>query len=245
MQYGTWRPYAGGGSIVLAAVLLLVTVVLLYVGTQLRDPIEFKRPGKALGGSVVAIWFLSLLMFLVAAVTYGSALLKQVPDYAPPVNPITPLTDALGLVAFMVIALLSRRAGFWIAFGSAVVGTIAAPMIFELPFDLIVMWRTYAPDPAAQYTLLFFLPLFLIEISSFAMVLLSPVVRLSRNTLFALAGMFLVFAVWALFGYAYPNPATPIPVALNMVSKVMAFVAAVSLFLPPGVRRVTVPARAT
>jgi hypothetical protein len=64
------------------------------------------------------------------------------------------------------------------------------------------------------------------------MLMLSPLMKLSRSTLFLLAGMFLVFAVWALFGFAYP--ADPLPTALNMLAKVLAFAAAVSLFLPDG-----------
>ena len=76
-----------------------------------------------------------------------------------------------------------------------------------------------------------FFPLFLFELSSFAMLTFSPVMKLSRATLFLLAGMFLLFAVWALFGFAYP--AAPIPIALNTISKILAFATAVSLFLPP------------
>lgn len=45
-----------------------------------------------------------------------------------------------------------------------------------------------------------------------------------------MAGMFLIFAIWALFGFAYP--ATRLSVAFNVISKILAFVAAVSLFLP-------------
>ena len=62
------------------------------------------------------------------------------------------------------------------------------------------------------------------------MLTFSPFVKLSRATVFLLAGMFLIFAVWAVFGFAYP--ATPLPIALNMISKVLAFAAAISLFLP-------------
>jgi hypothetical protein len=108
----------------------------------------------------------------------------------------------------------------------------AAPMIFELPFDLIVMGRTYPPAPGALFALLFFLPLFLIEITSFALLTVSPIMKLSRTTLYLLAGMFLIFAVWAVFGFGYPL--SPLPIALNMLSKVVAFAAAVSLFLPQG-----------
>jgi hypothetical protein len=79
--------------------------------------------------------------------------------------------------------------------------------------------------------LLFFVPLFLVELSSFALLTFSPFVKLTRATLFLLAGMFVIFAVWAVFGFAYP--AAPLPIALNMISKILAFAAAVSLFLPP------------
>jgi len=229
-QYGTWSPYGGSNSILLAGVLCIVTGVLMYLAIRLPDPIEVKRPGKFIGISLVVIWLLSVTTFLVAVTTYVRALYQQVGHFTGPVNPITPVTELSGLVTFFVIAYLARRSGFWIAFGSAIVGTIAAPMIFELPFDLIVMWRTYPPAPEIPFTLLFFLPLFLVEVSSFAMLALSPVMKLSRYTLFLLAGIFLIFADWALFGFAYP--AAPIPVALNTIAKILAFATAVSLFLP-------------
>ena len=80
-------------------------------------------------------------------------------------------------------------------------------MIFELPFDLI-------------------------EITTLGLLTLSPMVALSKRTCRVLALMFVVFAVWALFGFAYPS--SPIPVAMNVLSKVLAFVAAATLFAPGG-----------
>ncbi|MGI9059416.1 MAG: hypothetical protein ACR2H5_12630 [Ktedonobacteraceae bacterium] len=229
-QSGTWSPYVGSSSLLLAVVLLIVTGVLIFLAIRLHHPIEVKRPGKFLGVSIVVIWLLSLTTFFVAVIIYVLTLYQQVGHLTGPVNPITPITETSGIVAFLVIAYLASRRGFWVAIGSAIVGTIAAPMIFELPFDLIVMWRTYPPAPEILFTLLFFFPLFLVEISSFAMLMLSPVMKMSRYTLFLLAGMFLLFAVWALFGFAYP--AAPLPIALNVLSKIMAFATAVSLFLP-------------
>jgi hypothetical protein len=129
------------------------------------------------------IWVLSVTTFLVAVIIYVLALYQQVGHPIGPVNPITPVTELSGLVTFFVIAYLARGSGFWVALGSAIVGTIAAPMIFELPFDLIVMWRTSPPTPEIPFPLL--------------------------------------FAVWALCGFAYP--AAPIPAALNMISKILAF----------------------
>jgi hypothetical protein len=104
-------------------------------------------------------------------------------------------------------------------------------MIFELPFDLIVMWRTYPPIPPSPtlFRLLFFLPLFLVELSTFSLLALSPLTKLTKYTLFSLAGVFFVFAVWALLGFTYP--AEPISYALNGASKVLSFVTAVTFFL--------------
>lgn len=229
-HYGEWSPYVGSSSIILAVVLLIFTGVLIYVAIRLRHQIEVKRPGKFLSVSLVVLWLLSVTTFLLAAGIYGLADEQQRIQFTGPMNPIAPVTINSAVLAFFVIVYLAQRGGFLVAVGSAIVGTIAAWMIFELPFDLIVMWRTYPPTPEIAFTLLYFLPLFLVEISSFAMLTFSPFVKLSRATLFLLAGMFVIFVVWALFGFAYP--ATPLPIALNIASKVLAFAAAVSLFLP-------------
>jgi hypothetical protein len=37
-----------------------------------------------------------------------------------------------------------------------------------------------------------------------------------------------VFAIWAAFGFAFP--AQPLPLALNVISKILCFVAAIMLF---------------
>jgi hypothetical protein len=77
---------------------------------------------------------------------------------------------------------------------------------------------------------LFFAPLFLIEITTLALLTLSPMVQLSRATFFSFASILVVFAVWGLSGFGYPS--APLPYALNVVSKILAFVTALSLFLP-------------
>lgn len=55
-------------------------------------------------------------------------------------------------------------------------------------------------------------------------------VKLSWGALFPLASMLGVFAVWGLFGFAYPSAAIPTP--LNVLSKLLAFVTVLCLFLP-------------
>ncbi|MFX1519844.1 MAG: hypothetical protein ACFFCD_07980 [Promethearchaeota archaeon] len=214
----------------MAATLLIIGGLLAYLGTRLDHSVEVERPGKAIRILLVVLWGLAFSTFVIAVDIYIWTLYQQVGKLTLPVNPISPITTVSGLVTFITIAFLARHHGLKIAVGSAIVGTLAAPMIFELPFDLIVMGRTYPPTPAVQFTLLFFLPLFLVEIISFMLLTLSPLTKMSRYTLFSLAAMFFVFAVWALFGFSYPSSA--IPIALNVVSKILSFVAAITLFLP-------------
>ena len=77
---------------------------------------------------------------------------------------------------------------------------------------------------------LFFAPLFLIEITTLSLLTLSPMVKLPKATFFSFAAMLAVFAVWSLSGFGYPS--APLPYALNVLSKILAFVTALSLFLP-------------
>lgn len=53
--------------------------------------------------------------------------------------------------------------------------------------------------------------------------------RLSKSLFFLLAGMFFIFAVWTMTDFAYPS--TPFPTAMNMLSKIVVFALAISLFL--------------
>jgi hypothetical protein len=55
-----------------------------------------------------------------------------------------------------------------------------------------------------------------------------PSMRMTAHAAYAVAGMFVVFAIWAAFGFAFP--AEPLPLALNIISKLLCFVAAILLF---------------
>ena len=131
-------------------------------------------------------------------------------------------------LTFFVVLYLTRRWGWKIALASAVIGTAAAPMIFEFPFDLIVMTRTNPPLPML-YRLLFFLPLFLVEFSTVSLLTLLPSMRVTAYAAYAIAAMFAVFAVWAALGFAFP--AEPVPLALNVISKILCFIGAIMLFV--------------
>ncbi len=79
------------------------------------------------------------------------------------------------------------------------------------------------------YRQLFFLPLFLVEFSTVALLTLLPSMRVTAYASYAVAAMFVVFAVWAAFGFAFP--AEPLPLALNVISKILCFVAVILLFV--------------
>jgi hypothetical protein len=231
-QSANWIPYSGAQAFILAAVLLTIAGVLAYLGTRLRHPLVPRNPGIGLSILLVAIWILSLGSLAVSIGTYVRILFQEYGPFTGATNPITPVTTLSGVITFIVIAILTRRYGLRVALGSAIVGTIAAPMIFELPFDLIVMGRVLPrpPAPTAQLTLLYFLPLFLWELASYSLLMLSPATRLSPKTLYVLAAMFLVFGIWAFAGFSYPS--SPLPIALNATSKILSFCVAITLFVP-------------
>jgi hypothetical protein len=227
---GAWIGYSGDARIALAVVLLAVAGGVAYAGARWPGPFPARRPRPAVANLMIAVWVLAIAAFLVCASLYVHQARHVLPGRATPTDPITPVTLVGVGVVFLVILIAStgRPAA---RLGSAVIGALAAPWIFELPFDLVIATRTYPipPDPAG-YRALFFLPLLAIALSTLALLTLSPMVRLCRATFWSFALMLAVFAVWALFGFGYPS--APVPIALNVVSKILAFVTALTLFLP-------------
>lgn len=224
-----WVCYTRGEAVVLASVLIVVAAALAFAGTKLRTPLSVRRPGRTVGGFMIAIWLLAICTFLVA-LGATAVQLRQVHllSRQPKVR-VGTLLDAV--LTFLVILYITRRIGWRAALASAFIGTAAAPMFFELPFDLIVMGKTYPPIPPLPmlYRGLFFLPLFLVELTTISLLTLLPSMRITRNACYALAAMLAVFAVWAVFGFAFPSE--PLPLALNIISKILCFVAAIMLFV--------------
>ena len=225
-----WLPYSGGEAALLAVVLLVVACGCVYAGRRLRVPFRITRPGGVVAGFMIAIWLLSSYMFFVVWWVYGLQVKLAYPGFvAPRVRVGTFFPDAP--VTFFAILYLTRRWGWRVALASAVIGTAAAPMIFEFPFDLIVMLRTNPPIPSHPmlYRQLLFLSLFLWEFSSLSLLTMLPSMRVTAHAAYAVAGMLGVFVVWAVFGFAFP--AEPVPLALNIISKILCFVAAIMLFV--------------
>lgn len=227
---GTWVSYTGAARLVLVLVLITVAVVLLAVGRRLALPVPTPRFGTTAVGFLLVAWLLAIATFLVAFGAYVTVGQEQIAAQPPPTDPITPVTFTAAGLTFAVI--LASAPLTWVRAASAVIAAAAAPMLFELPFDLIVMSRTtlLIPPNPALFRALFFLPLFLVEVITLALLIACPGTRITRWTLWLLAGMFAVFAVWAVFGFGYPS--TPTSITANVVSKLLAFAATLSLFFP-------------
>ncbi|MGE5132956.1 MAG: ABC transporter ATP-binding protein [Gemmatimonadota bacterium] len=233
---GGWVSYGGDARIELAAGLLTVAGGAAYAGIRLRRPIRAFRPPASVVVLMFSLWAVSLLAFFAGLAVYARQFVHDYPGIRSGVhNPITPVTL---LAAAAIFAIILTRTGwrFQTRLGGAAVGAMAAPMIFELPFDLIVMARTYPalpPDPAL-YRAVFFTPLIMIELTTLWLLTLSPMVRVRRSTLVCFALMIGVFGIWALSGFGYPQSA--LPFTMNVVSKILAFVTALTLFLPDRLR---------
>ena len=229
-HYGTWFSYSGSAKLTLAIVLLAAAAGLAYAGIRLPLPAGAPRPGRNTTTLMVVAWALSIIVFLACVGIYGKQA-HQEHLAGRPADNIFPITFiAAGLTFFLIT--VTGKPGGRTAVISAAIAAMTAPMVFELPFDLIVMARTYPPIPPnpALYRVLFFAPLFAIEITTLALLTWSPMVRLTRATFYAFALMLAVFAVWALAGFEYPS--APLPYALNVVAKLLAFATILTLFFP-------------
>ena len=230
----TWLSYAGTARIGLAVVLVAVAAVVVYTGTRLRRPVLPPKASPPVTVIIVAGLVVAITAFLVCFSEYAEGLRRDNLVRILPRNPspIAPVTAACAVAIFVAIVVLTKSQEPPVRLASGLIGVVVAPMIFEFPFDLIIMTRVYPPiqpDPA-QYRVLFFAPLFLVEFLGLALLSLVPTVRLTRLTFLCLALMLLVFAGWALAGFGFP--ATAGPFTFNVVSKVIAFVTALTLVIP-------------
>ena len=231
-QSGTWVNYAGTARIVLALVLVAAAVGVACAGARLRHPLRPAQPGRTARLLILVTWVLAIAAFLVCLTIYAKQAHQQHLIHAVPANNVAPVTAICVVAIFVVVLLIGRTQSQLVMLASAAIAAMAAPMIFEFPFDLIVMARTYPaipPDPA-MYRALFFVPLFLVEVTTLSLLTFSPMVKVSRAAVLSFAFMLAVFAAWGLTGFAYPS--APIPYAFNVVSKILAFVTALYLFLP-------------
>ena len=233
--HGTWVGYSGTAQTVLAVVLAAAAAAIAYAGIRLPLPVRPPRPSKTATITMLVIWVFAIMALVVCGAAYLAQTSQKGLRTAPPITPITPITLTGAVVLFIVIAFAQKGTGWRVAVGGAVIGAAAGPMIFEVPFDLIIMAKTHPVVDPALFRPLLFGPLILTGITTLALLSLPPAVRLRRATLWCFAGMLAVFAVWSLVG-GFRYPSTPGLLALNALSKVLALVTALTLFLPERVQ---------
>jgi hypothetical protein len=208
-QYSIWASYGGDARIWLAIGLLAAACCAVLAGFRLPLPIRLARPGRASQAATIAVWAVALLALLVCSAIYiqhGSHEIRVAGLSAPTIRaPILPVTLTADAVLFVII--ISRSSpDLPTRLTSAVIGVIAAPMIFELPFDPFVIGRIRGfPLEPRTYVALVYVPLVLTEISTLLLLRLSPMVRLTRPTFVCFALMLGVWALWALSGFGYPS----------------------------------------
>jgi hypothetical protein len=226
-----WISYHGAGRVVLAVILVAAAAAVTYAAARMRQPVRLRRPGRAVTAGLLVTWVAAIAAFLAGATAYVHQVRADHLARGGPGDPVAPVTFLAAGVLFLII-LGASRASPGVNLASAAIGAMAAPMIFEVPFDLIIMARTdpaVPPDPDL-YRALYFAPLLLIGLTTLCLLTLSPLVVVSSPSLLGVALMLAVFAVWALAGFSYPS--SPLPIALNVAGKVLAFATALSLFQP-------------
>jgi hypothetical protein len=237
MTEQAWISYSGTAEIVLAIILAAAAAAVAYAGIRLPLPVRPPRPGRTAKIVMFAVWVTAIVAFLVCVTAYEAQVSGAGFAHVSRSDPITPVTLIGMCVLFFVIAIAHKASGWRVALGSAVLGAAAAPWIFEVPFDLAIMPRTYPVVDPGLYRALLFGGLILTGVTTLALLPLSPVVRLRRATFWCLAGMLALFVGWSLFGFGYPS--APGPITLNALSKILALTTALTLFWPQRTRSET------
>jgi hypothetical protein len=217
-----WNPYSGLAASLLSVLLLAIGAGLLLSGRRLTGARKFPARGRALKVVTVLVWALSILLVLPL---FGQ-IARREGQSSLGIGPVFPITLACAFCSFLIVAYLTRGSGAVGALASGFAAAVAGPMVFELPFLLIItpVVTTRVPHP------LFLFAVFLVVIlTTLALPTFSERFSVTRYSLYSMGAMFVVFAGWALLtGYAPPSD--PTSFALNAVSKVLGFVAVVASF---------------
>jgi hypothetical protein len=211
---------------VLSVILFAVGLSLVLLGRRLAKDRKFPVPGKGLKVAIVIVWALSILLvlplFKQVALRTGQSSLGT--------GPVLPITLASAVCTFAVVAYVTRRGGTLAALGNGFAGAAAGPMVFELPFILIItpMVTTRVPHP-----LVLFITFLVVILSTLALPLFSSRFAVTRYSLYLGGAMILVFAAWAILT-GYSPPSDSVSFTLNAVSKVLGFAAVAAGFVSSG-----------
>lgn len=225
-----WVVYSGTAKIILILVLAVVSAVVFYGSFRLPLPARLPSPGRRAKIIMVAGWVGAIVALLVCVAVYEVQSVRAGSAPAQRSDPITPVTLFGVMVVFLVIAVMHRTAGWRVALGGALIGALAAPWIFEVPFDLIILPRTHPVIDPGLYRVLLFVPLILTGVTTVILLSLVPIVQVRRATLWCLAATLVVFAVWGALGFGYPS--APDSITLNISSKILGLLTGLTVFLP-------------
>jgi len=217
-----WSPYSGLAAVLLSVLLLAVGAGLLLSGRRLTTARKVPPRGRAVTVATVLVWALSILLVLPL---FGQ-IARREGQSSLGIGPVFPITLACAFCSFVIVAYLTRGSGTIGALANGIAAAAAGPMVFELPFLLIItpVVTTRVPHP------LFLFVVFLVVIlTTLALPTFSARFSVTKHALYSLGAMFVVFAGWALLtGYAPPSD--PTSFALNTVSKVLGFATVVTSF---------------
>jgi hypothetical protein len=220
IAYIYWPPYTGLSVFLLFGLLLLVSAGSFLFGRRMKHDIKLPKMGKIVGAIVVVIWAFSILTFL----KFNEILARRTGTTGS-LGPIFPITVISAFCTFGYVAYISRHDGVGASIGRGFLAFIAGPMIFELPYVLIVVPKVKAP---LVPEIIFLIPLFTIIFTTLSMLFFSKKVAITKYSVYLFALMLFVFALWALDGYSYPS--NPFSFLMNAISKVLSFAAAAAMF---------------
>src|SRR5580658_7729269 len=183
-QYATWASYGGEARTWLALGLLAAAGAAVLAGIRLSLPVRFNQPGPAGRAAIMLAWGTSITALLVCATIYFQQAIHDIraSGLSTPAPRLTILPVTLTAAAVLFVTIISRRSpDLPTRLASAAVGAIAAPMIFELPFDPIVIFRIHVvlPHPTPWTPAYLYAPLLLVQITTLLLLRLSPMVRLT------------------------------------------------------------------
>jgi hypothetical protein len=219
-----WHAYPSDQAIPLGFLLLAIGLAFLYTGvlTGRRVLGIRQKIGGAAGVFVFATWSLSAIV-----VVFFFDLLHSEGALVPsPVSSVTYSAAGITFIAIFVSIALRNRHRVRVGFISAFVGTVFGVMIFELPFLFIISPQIGLPVDRALFSES---PLFCLVFASSSLLFLSPLAKVSKNTLFSAGAVFIALSSWA-FITNFSFPSDPTSFVLNSASKVLGFVTAFTLF---------------
>jgi len=215
-----WSAYSGDTALYLALFLFALGATIILLGRRLRSDVRLPMPWRWLKVAIVIVWALQILILL-----RGFKHIIDVDPSAGVTGPVLPVTLASATCCFALVAYFLRRDGATTALGGAFAAAVAGPMVFELPFILIVGPVASTPtNPGASLAV----PFFVAMITTLAFLTFSSKSAITKYSVYFLGGMFLVFGVWALFGFAYPSDS--VLFTLNAVSKILGFGTTTAMF---------------